>query len=371
MTRLALSLLGPFQASLDGTAISGFESDRVRALLAYLAVEHGSPHPRLALTGLLWPDWPETSALTNLRNALAVLRKAVGDREAAAPLLRVEREALQFQVGAEAWVDWIAFQSLTAPGQAPACLAEGVALYRGPFLEGFSLKDSPAFEDWLLVQREQVQRRCLAALERLSGHVEQAGDRSKALEYTWKQVDLAPWQEEAHRGLMRLLALSGQRSAALAQYESCRHLLQKELGVEPAAETTALYERIRAGEIAAAAGSRAPSPAPLSSPSPSHPPSASIPAIPPGRLPTWLTPFIGRKSLVAEVRARLAEPACRLLTLCGPGGSGKTRLAVEAAAGLAENFPDGMFFVALEALPSVESIAPALLQALGLTLPAQ
>ena len=157
-------------------------------------------------------------------------------------------------------------------------------------------------------------------------------------------------------GLMRLLALGGQRGAALAQFEACRHLLQKELGVEPAPETTALYEQIRAGEFAA-------DPRPPLTVTPSQPPVPPTPT----HLPTWLMPFVGREKLLAEIRDHLLDPTCRLLTLTGPGGCGKTRLAVETAARLADQFPDGVYFAPLAALHSVDSIVPGVVQALEVT----
>ena len=226
MARLSLSLLGSFQVTLDGKLVTGFESDRVRALLAYLAVEADRSHRRDALAGLLWPDWPDRSALTNLRNALSNLRKVIGDRESASPVLLVSRETLQFNPAGDSWVDAQAFRALAAADQLASRLEEAVALYRGAFLEDLGLEDSAPFEDWTQVVREQLQRQCLIALEQLAQHYEQHGNLDKASEYARKQIDLAPWQEEAHRHLMRLLALSGQRSAALAQYETCRHLLR-------------------------------------------------------------------------------------------------------------------------------------------------
>ena len=209
MARLSLSLLGPFQVTLDGKPVTGFESGRVRALLAYLAVEADRPHRRDALAGLLWPDWPDRSALTNLRNALSNLRKAIGDRESAFPALLVSRETLQFNPAGDSWVDVHAFRTLTAADQPAGSQEEGIALYRGAFLEDFKLEDSAPFEDWIQVAREQLHRQCLTALGQLAQHYEQRGDLDKASEYVWRQIDLAPWQEEARRRLMRLLALGG------------------------------------------------------------------------------------------------------------------------------------------------------------------
>lgn len=148
-------------------------------------------------------------------------------------------------------MDVHAFDALTRADQPASRWEEGLALYRGPFLEGFSLKDSAPFEEWVQITREQLERGCLAALTRLAEYTEVGGDLVKACEIAWRAVGLAPWQEEAHRRLMRLLALSGQRSAALAQFETCRHMLKRELRVEPSAETAALYEHIRAGELRA------------------------------------------------------------------------------------------------------------------------
>jgi DNA-binding SARP family transcriptional activator len=260
VARLDLRLLGPFVATLAGEAITGFETVKVRALAAYLATEMGRPHYRASLAGLLWPDWPQPSAMRNLRHALAVLRKVIGDRQADPPFLLISRETLQFNQEGDAWVDVVAFERGINPVQvkhaanpaAHPALQAAVNLYRGPFLEGFSLNDSPAFEEWVLGKREYLNRLAFQGLHSLAAEAEAAGNYEQGLVYARRQLELEPWLEEAHQQVMRLLAQDGQRSAALAQYEACQALLMKELGVQPSAETTRLYETIRDGGFAKA-----------------------------------------------------------------------------------------------------------------------
>jgi DNA-binding SARP family transcriptional activator len=187
MTRLEIAMLGPPEIRLDGQPMTGLHSDKVRALLFYLAVEadrrpdgHLRPHRRESLAGLLWPDYPERSARTNLSNALSNLRTALGDREADAPYFHVSREAIQFCVQSDCWMDAAAFGNLVECGN----WEEAIDLYRGPFLEGFSLSDSPPFEQWTLVVRERLQRQMMAALEGSTVECEERGDCPHAIE-TW------------------------------------------------------------------------------------------------------------------------------------------------------------------------------------------
>ena len=116
MPQLRLELLGRFRVSLGGTPITTFESNKVRALLAYLAVETQHPHSREKLAALLWPDWPDRAALSNLRYALSDLRKVIGDRTAAPPFLLISREAIQFNTESDHLLDVAQFIELTSPG---------------------------------------------------------------------------------------------------------------------------------------------------------------------------------------------------------------------------------------------------------------
>ncbi len=257
MRHLRLNLLGPFQARLDDVPLNGFESNKVRGLLAYLVMEAERAHSRETLAELLWPEQPTPFGTDNLRYALADLRKNLGDARATPPFLVVHRDSLQFNRFSDCEADVKQFEALCAAGL-PAeeqagmpgknCLAAldaAVRLYRGCFLEGFNLRRSAPFESWLLCQRERLERRVLGALFALAEANEGQGHFQQALGYAWRHVELAPWDEEAQRQLMRLLAYDGQRSAALLQYQRCCSVLSSELGVEPEVETTELYRSIR------------------------------------------------------------------------------------------------------------------------------
>ena len=363
MVRLSISLLGTFQVLLYGKEIVGFDSDKVRALLVYLVIESDRPHRREALASLLWPERPERTSRHNLSQALFNLRTLLGDEAVgdhlARPALMAARQTIQFNAASDHWLDVAAFTAaLDACKEHPhrrldlckPCierLHQAMDLYRGSFLEGFSPGDSQPFEEWMLLQQERFHRQAVDALCRLARCHELRGDGERALQCVRRHVQLEPWREDAHRQVMRLLAGAGQRNAALAQYGACRQILQAELGVEPEEGTTALYRSIRDG--------------------------SELPAdtsLPPHNLPAPYTPFVGRETELAEIDARLRDRDCRLLTLVGPGGSGKTRLALEAATDVlcvdhGNGFTHGVYFVSLAPLRSAEAIVPAVAQAIG------
>jgi len=363
MALLSIRVLGPFQIKLAEEPVTSFATDKVRALLIYLALSPDRPHRREVLAGLLWPEFPERSARTNLRNALANLRQVIGDGNASPAFLAITHQTIQFNGQSDYWLDVDAFEGLLATVP-PGCeeLEQAVSLVRGPFLEGFSLADAAPFEEWLLLHREHVCRQVVGALDSLAAIYERQGAFEQALAHARRRVELEPWEEDGQRQLMRLLARSGHRSQALAQYENLCRSLQEELGAEPSAETQALSEAILFGKLA---------PAPdllLGSP-------VSV-----WNLPSSLTPFFGRTEELATLEATLAEADARLVTLTGMGGSGKTRLALEAGSRLAERerqalaeqspltFPHGIAFAPLAALDSIEGLAPALAEALRLRL---
>ncbi len=269
--RLQLRFLGTFDARLDGVPLERFRSTKVRALLAYLAVETGRPHLRATLATLLWGEYPEAESQQSLSQALTNLRRllvpgpevaspgASPCPTAAQPLLTITRQAVELHLGDDlVWVDVHAFDSLLADAasrrslptegrQAHDLLAEAAALYQGPFLAGLAVRDSLEFEEWRLQHQEQRHQAVLLALEHLVSHHLAEGQLQLAEQYARQQLALEPWSESGYQALMLALALKGQRAAALRQYETCRRVLADELGVEPSAGTEALVRQIRDG----------------------------------------------------------------------------------------------------------------------------
>jgi ABC-type transport system substrate-binding protein/serine/threonine protein kinase/DNA-binding SARP family transcriptional activator len=249
MAQLSVILLGPYQAMLNGEPVTGFDSDKVRALLAYLALEIDQPHRRQKLVGLLWPDFPERSARTNLRSALANLRQVIGDRQQDPPFLLISRQSIQFNQTSNFTLDVHEFNDLLEVGADHPSSSEkfekAVKLYRGSFLDGFSIPDSIPFEEWLVTNREALQIKVSRALHFLTEYYESLADYDQALILAQQHLAIDPYIEETHRQIMRILVRSGQRSKALAQYDVCRDILKNDLKIEPQEDTTHLYRSIK------------------------------------------------------------------------------------------------------------------------------
>lgn len=359
---LSLNFFGTFQAILDGNTVTDFKTAKVRALLVYLALEAGKPHQRSDLARLLWPDMPEKMALRNLTQTLVRVRQAIQDDEGDSSYLLLTRRYVQFNKGRGFFLDVAEFERIvtatvgkteTIQPDSSAAIADltyAVTLYRGEFLPGFSLADSGEFEEWMLLKRECYQHLALEALSTLAAHHLQEGNTDKAQSYAQRQLELDPWQERAHRQLMRCLAQSGQRPAALAQYKRCREILWQELGVQPEAATTELYELIRTGELYserpvrpwAISEEMPPKEAPAAAENHNMPSAApnqkehDAPQPLTHNIPHQLTSIIGRATYIDEISYLLAEAVYPLITLVGSGGAGKTRLALAIAERLIE-----------------------------------
>ncbi|MBI5824144.1 MAG: tetratricopeptide repeat protein [Chloroflexi bacterium] len=327
MAELKIHLLGGLQISRADQAITDFISNKVPALLAYLAVTRRA-HSRDKLAALLWGEMTDADAKNNLRQALTNLRKNF-DNE-----LTITRDSIEFSGDCD--LDSTHFDSALRsasslnPEPASVILTDSLALYRGDFLEGFHVRDAPDFEDWALAERARLRELALQALHTLTQFHASRGHFPEAMTHASRLLAFDPWREEAHRQLMLLQARTGQLSAALSQYETCKKILEKELGVQPSLETTALYERIRAARQTTR-----------------H------------NLPASSTEFVGRKKELEQLRERLANPACRLITLTGLGGAGKTRLAQETARTCADMFINGAWMIPLAAADS-QGLIPAI-----------
>ncbi|MBV9602270.1 MAG: AAA family ATPase [Chloroflexi bacterium] len=318
---LALTLLGVPEISLDGRILT-FKRLGSITLLAYLVLSRRL-HAREMLATLLAGDSPDDQARKLLSNLLVDIRQQVGD------YLVATRQSVSFNRARPYTLDVTDFQARAAncrDGSPLEDLEAAIELYRGEFLEGLSHSVATDFESWQSAQREELRG---LYMQLLRAHVDASLDQAawdRGIQSARRLLTQEPWQEESHRQLIVMLARSGQRHAAIAQYLACRRTLREEMGVEPSPETAALFHRVRGASIA-----------------PTH------------NLPHPALPFVGRRRQVRQLSALLTDPDCQLVTLSGLSGSGKTSLALQVARGFAapdspppeQPFPDGIFHVDL------------------------
>src|SRR5712692_7158721 len=331
MSQLQLSLLGTPVVKHGERALT-FSTRKALALLVYLAVEGGT-HPRKTLSEAFWPELDAEHGRAALRATLLELRKLLerthepGER---AHLL-IERDMLGFDQGSPLILDLRIVESAskqvgrgieTLAGQAReellAQLEQATRLVHGPFLAGFTLRDSQFFDDWTRQQREYWHLRVHQLFDALSMLYEQAGDGERAIETVTRWLGFDPLNEEGYRRLMRLRFSRGDRIGALRAYANCRAVLADQLQVVPEPETVALAKRIRH-----TAPVRAPQVRSLR-------PSQTSPGLPPANLLDG--PFLGRTAEFGTLiecyqRAHAGQP--QLVLFQGEPGIGKTRLTSE------------------------------------------
>lgn len=349
MPQLKFFLFGSPRLEREGQEIP-LRRRKVLALLAYLALGQ-RPQSRETLLGLLWSEFDQTSARNNLRRELSIIKKQLG-----ASILTADRTEIAINPAADLWLDVEEFEKHAAAGDVTS-LAKAVAVYSDEFMAGFALPDSLAFIEWQFFQAEGLRQSLAQALQELIRRHKQQGEYEPGIVYGRRWLALDSLHEPAHRQLMEIYALAGQRAAALRQYRECKRLLEEELGAAPEVETTSLYEAIRTKQFVLREKAKG---------------QKQEKAAPRHNLPTQLTPFIGREQELAEINKLLAaEPACRLLTLVGPGGIGKTRLALRAVTEAVETFRHGVTFVSLAPISSVQFLIPTIVDALALPLSGQ
>ena len=520
MSRLALYFLGPPRVYLDGSIVE-IRRRKVLALLSYLAVA-AQRHSRDELAELLFSEQDREHARANIRQTLSFLGSAIGEER-----LGADRHSVWLLSGSGLWIDVAEFRRHLEKGRAADSngdlsdaqghLGKAAELFRGEFLSGFFLKHNVTFEEWQLGEQESLRREQASVLQRLVQIHGARGQYEQAIDLARRSLALDPLEEAIHRQLMRLYSLAGRHSEALRQYESCRSVLERELGEKPGEETEQLREQIasrkllpgeekphergsqvhrgvplflfaqvtdlreeeacrqearlreaiaaahgkilgmagrmlcavfaapragieaalaaQSGALSASGGVRA-----VLLPGKSHlqeetPPLALVeraamlldasqrqvllseaaakltggavlpegatlrclgthrlkdlgpaqtiyqlghPTLPqepctlktlddqPNNLQVQPTPFIGREEELAAVQEELQPEDARLLTLTGAAGTGKTRLALQAAAGLAGYFEQGVFFIDLSGLREPDQVIEAIAAVLEL-----
>jgi predicted ATPase/DNA-binding SARP family transcriptional activator/Tfp pilus assembly protein PilF len=354
---LEVRLFGPMEVRLGSQPLPRLRSRKGLWLLALLALRSGRSLDRGWLAATLWPDADAAYALRSLRQSLHDLRRALGPESG-----RLGCEAprtLRLDVGG-ASVDVLAFDAALARGDLES-LEIAVRLYRGPFLEDCA-------EEWSLEERRRREEAYVGALERLAAVATARREHGAAASYLRLAVSADPLREELQRGLIEALAEGGNPGAALQVYREFRTVLWREMAAEPAEETTALFRRLREEQRRGAEARRRRSETADDSfhvvrlaVTFTHPVDSSAPA--PRRLPLSLTALIGREEAVREVISRLSD--ARLVTLTGAGGIGKTRLALQVAAELADDTADGAVFVDFAPLADARIVPDAVWTALG------
>lgn len=346
---LELRLLGLPQVSQQNKRLT-LERRKALALLAYLAVQN-SPQGvgREHLASLLFEDAPPDKALAYLRNALWTLNKTLGEGYLLQEGEQVRLNVSQWQV--DVWDFERAFNQTERTE-----LERAARLYDGEFMAYFSLPDASEWQAWQTSQSQAYQLAYQQILRKLAHAYADVGEYSAALEWVQKWLSVDELNEAAHRLAMSLYAWEGQATAALRQFRHLESLLQRELGVKPDICTQQLLEDILADQHVAPEQKRV-----LSS-------KVSLPMSAPPRLqpqlPSVSTPFIGRTEELDAIISLLNTPACRLLSLVGQGGIGKTRLALQTL----ERLGGWAAFVSLAPVTSPEFIMNAIAQGIGFVL---
>jgi predicted ATPase/DNA-binding SARP family transcriptional activator len=341
---LAIQFLGTPQFQLDGVPVTASRR-AVVALLAYLTVT-GVEHPgqrfsRDSLAELFWTDYDLAKGLSNLRHTLWEVTQFLGEGWVVA-----EHEVIYLNPRASFMLDVTQFRSLlrqaaqpSNPAQRIPLLRNAVELYRGDFMGGFSLKEGPNFSEWVLSKAQTLHHEFASALDMLVEDYRVLNQSQSGIPYAQRLIGLDPMNEDAHRKLMQLYALTDQQNAALQQYRVLEKLLRKELNVDPQPETRDLYKKIRKGEFQPVLREK------------------KIPSLtrPRHNLPVHLTTFIGREKERDELSRLISQN--RLVTLIGAGGIGKTRLALQTGQTLTDHFSDGVWFIPLEAITDEDVVS--------------
>ncbi|HET9493034.1 MAG TPA: BTAD domain-containing putative transcriptional regulator [Chloroflexia bacterium] len=370
---IQVRLLSEFSVVLGDGPVTTLNTPRLQALLAYLLLHRDAPQSRQHIAFLFWPDSSEEQALSNLRNLIMALRRALPDLER---YISIDRRSLQWRNDNPLSLDVMEFErslaearralhvagngaehahgpANTRPARASALLQETVDLYTGDLLPA-------CYDEWVLAPREHLRQGFLWSLTALVSGLESVGEFNTAALYAQRLLRHDPLQEENYRRLMRVHLANGDRAGVISVYRHCERIMRRELGVEPSDATRHLLQQ---AEELAGNGDRDERGVRSASRRKGRGKSKA-PGRAPGNLPAQTAEFIGREREVVAVSNLLRQPGRRLVTLTGTPGTGKTRLAIQVASGLGE-FADGVYFVSLAPLTEPEMVERSIAQALG------
>jgi predicted ATPase/DNA-binding SARP family transcriptional activator len=365
-----VELFGGLILCQEEERITRFATQKTAALLAYLAFYRHKSHPREVLIEFLWPECEPDVGRNRLSTLLAYLRRLLEPPGTQAGTV-VQADRASVGLNPDVLTTDVAeferlLQGVSRTEDVPKrldLLERAVLLYKGDLLPG-------SYEEWVGREQTRLRERHAEALQELALAWEQTGDIETALATIERAIRADPYREAAHRTLMRLQAALGRPAAVQESYQSLERLFREELGASPSTVTRELAARLRNDPRAVvtvkeAAGSAAPPAAPIPTPPLTAQVSVPLPEpIPPAALPLQMSRFFGRSQELAQLQQICAEADTRLVTLTGPGGAGKTRLAIETAQRLAPSLHNRVWFVPLADLPDAHLLAYALARAL-------
>lgn len=364
MDRLRISLLDKIYIEKDGQAFTDFNSDQLLGLLGFLLVERAYEHSRESLIEMFWPDAPETSARNQLRISLFRIKQAFQDVLDGEAFVIGSNRVTQVNPNCNPWVDVYQFQSVVERYQdeffnagslsASAIyeLDEALKLYKGEFLLDIKI-ETERFNNWLFYKREQYRQYASWANNRLLEFHEGNRNFERCLQYTRFGLIQDPWNEKLHQQHLRFLMSCNRTEQAFDHYRRLNQVFVKERGIELSEETIRLGQAIKEGSQSSAWKTQAPT-AVLTK-------SGTLTNFPP------VFSFIGRERELDEINRWILNPACRIISIIGPGGVGKTQLAIQSAMNSRDFFPEGIFYVPLSSLTTSRLFATNLAQILGVT----